>query len=102
MANEHLATYLNDHLAGSAVTLELLDQLEATHSDGTLGEMDNFGIVFKFGQNAKFSAPGAGRERGRLLDWGGRGRHSSPCSNIWARALRSTLPLVFVGRASRI
>ncbi len=38
MANEHLATYLNDHLAGSAVALELLDQLEATHSDGTLGD----------------------------------------------------------------
>ena len=33
MANEHLATYLNDHLAGSAVALELLDQLEVTHSD---------------------------------------------------------------------
>jgi len=38
MANEHLATYLNDHLAGSVVALELLDQLEATHYDGALGD----------------------------------------------------------------
>ena len=38
MANEHLATYLNDHLAGSVVALEVLDQLEATHSDGALGD----------------------------------------------------------------
>ena len=38
MANEHLATYLNYHLAGSVVALELLDQLEATHSDGALGD----------------------------------------------------------------
>jgi hypothetical protein len=28
MANEHLATYLNDHLAGSVVALELLEHLE--------------------------------------------------------------------------
>ena len=28
MANESLATYLNDHLAGSVVALELLDLLE--------------------------------------------------------------------------
>jgi len=33
MASEHIATYLNDHLAGSVVALELLDKLEATHSD---------------------------------------------------------------------
>jgi len=38
MANEYLATYLNDHLAGSVVALELLAQLKATHSDGTLGD----------------------------------------------------------------
>jgi hypothetical protein len=36
MADEHLATYLNDHLAGSVVALELLDHLEATHSDSAL------------------------------------------------------------------
>ena len=28
MANESLATYLNDHLAGSVVALELLDHLQ--------------------------------------------------------------------------
>jgi len=32
MANEHLATYLNDHLAGSVVALELLEHLEAQAS----------------------------------------------------------------------
>jgi hypothetical protein len=34
MANESLATYLNDHLAGSVVALELLDHLEED-GDGT-------------------------------------------------------------------
>jgi hypothetical protein len=38
MADEHLATYLNDHLAGSVVALELLDHLEETNSDNSLGE----------------------------------------------------------------
>ena len=33
MANEHLATYLNDHLAGSVVALELLEHLEAEHAN---------------------------------------------------------------------
>ncbi|MGI8735169.1 MAG: hypothetical protein ACR2LM_17930 [Pyrinomonadaceae bacterium] len=32
MANEHIAIYLNDHLAGSVVALELLEHLEETHS----------------------------------------------------------------------
>jgi hypothetical protein len=36
MANQHLATYLNDHLAGSVAALELLAQLEATHADTEL------------------------------------------------------------------
>ena len=36
MAHEPLATYLNDHLAGSVVALELLEHLEATHSEDTL------------------------------------------------------------------
>src|SRR2546423_13318996 len=36
MAEEHLATYLNDHLAGSVVALDLLDHLEATHSEDAL------------------------------------------------------------------
>jgi hypothetical protein len=31
MANKHIAIYLNDHLAGSVVAVELLEHLEATH-----------------------------------------------------------------------
>ena len=31
MANEHLATYLNDHLAGSVAAIELLEHLEAAY-----------------------------------------------------------------------
>ena len=34
MAHKHLATYLNNHLAGSTTILELLAQLETTH-EGT-------------------------------------------------------------------
>lgn len=30
MGNEHLATYLNDHLAGSVVAIELMEHLEAS------------------------------------------------------------------------
>ncbi|HEV7681518.1 MAG TPA: hypothetical protein VGO68_05315 [Pyrinomonadaceae bacterium] len=37
MANRHIATYLNDHLAGSVVALELLDSLEAAHAESELG-----------------------------------------------------------------
>lgn len=36
MANEHLATYLNDHLAGSVVALELLEHLETEHAGKSL------------------------------------------------------------------
>ena len=36
MADEHIATYLNDHLAGSVVALELLDHLTATYSEADL------------------------------------------------------------------
>lgn len=32
MGNEHLATYLNDHLAGSVAALELLTHLEAAYA----------------------------------------------------------------------
>ena len=32
MAGEHIATYLNDHLAGSVVALELLEQMIAEHA----------------------------------------------------------------------
>ncbi len=33
MANEHIATYLNDHLAGSVVALELLKNLEEMYAE---------------------------------------------------------------------
>src|SRR5689334_20279474 len=36
MANEHLATYLNDHLAGSEVALELLEHLASAYADTPL------------------------------------------------------------------
>jgi hypothetical protein len=35
MANDHLATYLNDHLAGSVVAVELLERLQAAGADMT-------------------------------------------------------------------
>src|SRR5438067_2160325 len=38
MGNEHIATYLNDHLAGSVVALELLEHLEAAHDNTPLAE----------------------------------------------------------------
>jgi hypothetical protein len=31
MADDHLATYLNDHLAGSTAAIELMEDLEASH-----------------------------------------------------------------------
>lgn len=37
MANEHLTTYLNDHLAGSVVALELLEHLEESYAETPLG-----------------------------------------------------------------
>jgi Skp family chaperone for outer membrane proteins len=39
MAKEHLATYLNDHLAGSVVALELLDHLESSYSESELNAL---------------------------------------------------------------
>lgn len=36
MGDDCLATYLNDHLAGSVVALELLDHLEEKHSHTSL------------------------------------------------------------------
>ena len=33
MSKEHLATYLNDHLAGSLIAVEILDHLKAEASD---------------------------------------------------------------------
>jgi hypothetical protein len=32
MSNEHIATYLNDHLAGSVMAVQLLEDLEAAHA----------------------------------------------------------------------
>lgn len=37
MSEQHLATYLHDHRAGSVVALELLEHLEAIHAGGELG-----------------------------------------------------------------
>lgn len=39
MANDHIATYLNDHLAGSVAALELLQDLEAEHADTPSGRI---------------------------------------------------------------
>lgn len=39
MSDEHIATYLNDHLAGSVAALELLEHLESAHA-GT--ELERF------------------------------------------------------------
>ena len=36
MANEFLATYLNDHFAGSLAAVELLEHLEAAYAETTL------------------------------------------------------------------
>jgi hypothetical protein len=33
MADEHLATYLNDHLAGSVVAVELMENLQEVYAD---------------------------------------------------------------------
>jgi hypothetical protein len=38
MADEHLATYLNDHLAGSVVAVELMENLEAVYADTPVAE----------------------------------------------------------------
>jgi hypothetical protein len=37
MAHEHLSIYLNDHLAGSVVALELLEHLEKEHAGTDVG-----------------------------------------------------------------
>ena len=37
MADEHIATYLNDHLAGAVAALELLEQLVEAHTGTPLG-----------------------------------------------------------------
>jgi len=37
--NNHLATYLKDHDAGSEAALQILDHIEASHGDGAAGQM---------------------------------------------------------------
>lgn len=39
MADEHIATYLNDHLAGSVAALELLEHLESAHAGTPLEQI---------------------------------------------------------------
>lgn len=38
MSKEYLETYLNDHLAGSVVALEMLEKLEEHHRDTGIGQ----------------------------------------------------------------
>ncbi|HEU5012771.1 MAG TPA: hypothetical protein VFT66_09520 [Roseiflexaceae bacterium] len=37
MANEHLATYLNDHMAGAVSAIELMDSFEAVYAGQAVG-----------------------------------------------------------------
>ena len=39
MADKDIATYLNDHLAGSIAALELLEHLEAAHAGSDVGQL---------------------------------------------------------------
>lgn len=39
MAGEHIATYLNDHLAGAVSALELLEHLETAHAGTQVGRL---------------------------------------------------------------
>ena len=41
MANEHLATYLNDHLAGSVVAVELMENLETAYAETPIANFVN-------------------------------------------------------------
>jgi hypothetical protein len=41
MANEDLATYLNDHLAGSVVAVELMDNLETAYAETPIANFVN-------------------------------------------------------------
>lgn len=38
MADEHIATYLNDHLAGATAAVELLEHLETAHAESGVGQ----------------------------------------------------------------
>jgi hypothetical protein len=39
MSKEHLATYLNDHLAGSVTAIEMLEKLEETYRENEFGRV---------------------------------------------------------------
>ena len=39
MSKDYLETYLNDHLAGSVVAIEMLDKLEEDHRDTGVGKL---------------------------------------------------------------
>jgi hypothetical protein len=39
VSRKQIATYLNDHLAGSEAALEILDHLESSHGTGSVGEV---------------------------------------------------------------
>jgi len=39
MTNEHLATYLNDHLAGAVAAVELMEHVEKTYADTSVGRI---------------------------------------------------------------
>ncbi len=36
MSNDHIATYLNDHLSGSVVAVELMENLESVYADSPI------------------------------------------------------------------
>ncbi|MEP6569554.1 MAG: hypothetical protein ABJC10_07255 [Acidobacteriota bacterium] len=38
MASEHIATYLNDHLAGSVVAIELMENLESVYAGAPIAD----------------------------------------------------------------
>jgi hypothetical protein len=38
MADEHIATYLNDHLAGSVVAIELMENLESVYAETPIAD----------------------------------------------------------------
>jgi hypothetical protein len=39
VSSKHLAVYLKDHLAGSQAGLEILEHIEATHGNGSVGDI---------------------------------------------------------------
>ena len=47
MAHEHLATYLNDHLAGAVVAIDLLQDLEAEYTGMTRSLAELRGVDYE-------------------------------------------------------